>query len=277
MRRSPSVAAALTALVLLAGCAPAADDAGTLGAGRPSSSASSAGEPVAVPTPAEVTGYDCNIRPVDPAAYEERRPLSSLGAEGTAALTEAVQGMEGHPGFPPEDGWFVLASSATDIEILRAVTEPYEMGNGEIPPDHEYLAAKLIGQPGEEPRWMVWSSSPCALRLDYAELDVATVSFEVLPDPSSDRITFLVDEHACNSGQDAAGRVQLLALEETADRVEVAVGVRPRNVGATCEGNPATPFTVALSAPLGDREVVDTGLVIPRAVGLSPQIGMPTE
>ncbi|RIJ51496.1 hypothetical protein DZG00_08640 [Clavibacter lycopersici] len=275
MRRSPLVPAALLALVLLAGCAPGADDAGTLAAGDPPASSSS-GEPVAVPTPAEVTGYDCNIRPVDPEAFEARVPLSSLGAEGAAAFAETTQGMEGHPGYPPEDGWFVLAASATDIEIMRAVTEPYEMGNGEIPPDHEYVAAKRVEEPGEAPRWMEWSASPCALRLDYAELDVATVSFEALPDPSSDRITFLVDEHACNSGEDAAGRVQLLALEETDDRVEVAFGVRPRNVGATCQGNPSTPFTVALSAPLGEREVVDTGLVIPRPVGLSPQVGMPT-
>jgi hypothetical protein len=274
MRRSPLVPVALVTLVLLAGCAPAVDGAGTLAAGDPTASAS-AGDTAAVATPAEVVRYDCNIRPVDPAAFEERRPLSSLGAEGAAALTEAVQGMEGHPGFPPEDGWFVLAASETDIEIMRAVTEPYELGNGEIPPDHEYLAAKFIGQPGEEPAWMTWSSSPCALRLEYAELEVATVAFEVMPDPSSDRITFLITEHACNSGEDAAGRIQLLALEETEDRVEVAFGVQPRNVGAFCPSNPATPFTVALSAPLGEREVIDTGLVIPRPVGLNPQVGMP--
>ncbi|WP_445444880.1 hypothetical protein [Clavibacter sp. km3a] len=276
MRRSPLVPTALVALALLAGCAPAADRAGTLAASAPPAS-SSGGEPVAVPTPAEVTGYDCNIRPVDPAAFAERRPFSSLGAEGAAALAETTQGLEGHPGYRAEDGWFVLASSATDIEIMRAVTEPYEMGNGEIPPDHEYVAAKRVEEAGEQPRWMEWSASPCALRLDYAELDVATVSFEALPDPSSDRITFLIDEHACNSGDDAAGRVQLVALAETSDRVEVAFAVRPRNAGATCQGNPATPSTVALAAPLGDREVVDVGLVIPRPVGLAPQVGMPTE
>jgi hypothetical protein len=275
MRRSPSVIAALTALVLLAGCAPAADQAGTRVASAPPAAASDGG-PVAVPTPAEVVRYDCNIRPVDPEAFAERRPLSSLGQEGAAALAETTQGMEGHPGYPAEDGWFVLASSATDIEIMRAVTEPYEMGNGEVPPDHEYVAAKRIEEPGEAPRWMEWSASPCALRLEYADLEVATVAFDALPDPSSDRITFQVTEHDCNSGMDAAGRVQLVALEETGDRVEVAIAVRPRNSGASCPSNPATPFTVALSAPLGDREVVDTGLVIPRAVGLSPRIGMPT-
>jgi len=270
MRRSPLVPAALAAVLLLAGCAPAADPAGTLAAGDPPASSSSAGDPVAVPTPVEVTGYDCNGRPVDPAAFAEREPLSSLGEEGAAALAEATRGWEGHPGFPPEDGWFVLASSATDIEIMRAVTEPYDLGNGEIPPDHEYLAAKHVGQPGEEPAWTVWSASPCALRLDYAELDPPMIAFEVEPDPSADRLTFLVTESACNSGEDAAGRVQLVSLEETGDRVEVAFAVRPRHEGATCQGNPATPSTVALSAPLGDREVVDTGLVIPRPVGLRP-------
>ncbi|MFT2752394.1 hypothetical protein [Clavibacter sp. Sh2088] len=276
MRRSPLIPTALAALVLLAGCAPAADDdAGTLIASAPPAAASG-GEPVAVPTPAEVVRYDCNVRPVDPEAFAAHVPLSSLGQAGADALAEATRGQGDDRGFPEEDGWFVVASSATDIEIMRAVTEPYELGNGEIPPDHEYLAAKFIGQPGEEPAWMTWSSSPCALRLEHTDLGVATVAFEAMPDPSSDRITFLVTEHACNSGEDAAGRVQLLALEETEDRVEVAFGVRPRNVGAFCPSNPATPFSVALSAPLGEREVIDAGLVIPRPVGLNPQVGMPT-
>ncbi|OUE07989.1 hypothetical protein CMsap09_03490 [Clavibacter michiganensis] len=270
MRRSPFAPAALAAVLLLAGCAPAAGGASTLSAPVAAGGDGSADDPIADATPAETTGYDCNSRPVDPAAFAERRPLSSLGEDGMAALDEATRG-QGYEERLAEGGWSVLSASARSIELLRPVTEPYDLGNGEIPPDHEYLAVERVAEPGAEPAWMVWSSSPCALRLDHAGLELATVAFEESPDPGSDRLTFLVTEHACNSGQDAAGRVQLLVLEETDERVAVAFGVRPDDGEAEdCQGNPATPTAVALAAPLGDREVVDAGLVSPRPVGLRP-------
>ena len=271
MRRSPLIPAALAVLVLLAGCAPAADDAGTLAAPGTAAGGGSTRDPITAAIPAEVAGYDCNSRPVDPRAYEERKPLRSLGEDGAAALAEASEG-QAYEASLAEGGWSVLSASALRIEVMRAVAEPYDLGNGEIPPDHEYLAVARVADPGEEPTWMVWSSSPCALRLDHAGLELATVAFEDLPDPASDRLTFLVTEHACNSGEDAAGRVQLLVLQETDERVEVAFGVRPDedSGGEACHGNPGTPTTVALAEPLGDREVIDAGLEAPRPVGLRP-------
>jgi hypothetical protein len=49
--------------------------------------------------------------------------------------------------------------------------------------------------------------------------------------------------------------------------VQLHVGVRPPEADSvTCPSNPATPFSVELSQPLGDRAIVDASVVPPRPV-----------
>jgi len=63
------------------------------------------------------------------------------------------------------------------------------------------------------------------------------------------------------------GRIELVELTETADQVQLHVGVRPPEADSvTCPSNPATPFSVELSQPLGDRAIVDASVVPPRPV-----------
>ncbi len=241
MRRTPLATAALAALVLLSACASDAprsrDDA---------------------------TEYDCNGRTVDRAAYEGRAPLSG---SARTALAEAARAEGREMDLSDGAGWFTLAESATRVEAFRELEELEDLGTGGIPSDHEYLAIELVDMDGTGRSWHSWSSSPCALRLDLGGLGMATVALADAPDPASRDLEFLVDEHACNSGEGAAGRIAVVSLEESEGRIAVVLGVRPQGGEfATCPGGPATPFTVSLAEPVGDRVVVDEGLVLPRAV-----------
>lgn len=245
MRRTPLGPAVLAALLLLTGCVAASEDG-----------------------PAR---YDCDGRAVERTAFEARVPLADLDDGGRDALTEALQAEGFGRTVSSDDGWFVLTQSATSIEVMREITEPSDAADGEIPPDHEFLAIERVAPPGGQPAWTVWSSSSCALRVDLGQLEVPGVAFPEAPDPAATELRLLVRESACASGQDAEGRVRLVALEESDDRVTVTLGVRPLDAEAvSCPGNPDTPFTVSLSAPLGDREVVDAGLVVPRSVAVQP-------
>lgn len=247
MRRAPLVATVLVALLVLSGCAAAPR------------------------SPAEATEYDCNGRSVPRAALEERVALSD---EARGALTEAA-GAEGQEmDLSVDAGWFIVSESATRVEVLRALPELRDLENGEIPSDHEYLAVEMVDMDGTGRSWRTWSSSPCALRLELDGLGIATVALASAPDSTTRDLDLVVTERACNSGEGAEGRVEVVSLDETEERIEVVIGIRPRDQEfVDCPGNPATPFTVSLEEPVGDREVVDAGLVVPRAVASAAHPG----
>jgi hypothetical protein len=72
-------------------------------------------------------------------------------------------------------------------------------------------------------------------------------------------IHVLAQEWACNSGQDASGRI-VQNVQYGDDAVVVTLAVRPRGGAQTCQGNPATPFVVHLDQPVGSRSLQDGGL-----------------
>jgi hypothetical protein len=244
MRRTGQVALALVALLLLSGCAAAPR------------------------SPTEATEYDCNGRPVTREAFEERAPLSD---SARTALTEATRAEGREMDLSAGAGWFTLSESPRSIEVLRELPALEDLENGEIPSDHDYLAvARVRGEQGEGP-WRSWSSSPCALRLDLGGVGMPTVVLAHAPDPASRDLDLLVTEHECTSGEGAEGRIEVASLAESADRVEVVLAVRPLESSfVTCQGNPGTPFTVSLEEPVGDRTVVDAGLVLPRPMATAP-------
>jgi hypothetical protein len=115
-----------------------------------------------------------------------------------------------------------------------------------------------------EPGWYLRQSSRCALSVDLGGLTVPEISLQSLPDPRSRESTLLVTESSCNSGEDADGRIEVVSIDETDDRVSLILGVRPRRGDQNCPSNPATPFTVTLSEPQGERDLFDAGLAVPR-------------
>jgi hypothetical protein len=118
------------------------------------------------------------------------------------------------------------------------------------------------------------SSTTCVLNYDLSPLTAAEIRLDpsAPPDPSSRELALLVTERACNSGQNAEGRVRLVELIETADAVKVMIGVDPTRtdgaMGYTCLPNKPTPFTVTLAGPLGDRAILNGNLVDARPIEL---------
>lgn len=99
---------------------------------------------------------------------------------------------------------------------------------------------------------------------DY--LGEADLTLADTPSPDDASIDLLVTERACASGKGAEGRIELVELNETVEQIHLRIGVRRLRGGQECPGNPPTPFTVELSEPLGDREIVDASVIPPQSV-----------
>jgi len=72
----------------------------------------------------------------------------------------------------------------------------------------------------------------------------------------SQTIDLLVYERECASGQTAEDRIQPPEVAYRDEAVVVTIRVRPKSGGATCQGNPPTPYTLELEEPLGHRDLL---------------------
>ena len=79
------------------------------------------------------------------------------------------------------------------------------------------------------------------------------------PGPDTTELHLLVTEINCASGTPATGRIRPPALDWTDDALLVGITVTYRGGDQTCQGNPETPFTFELGAPLGARTLYDSG------------------
>jgi len=213
---------------------------------------------------AALVSYECNGRSVDAAQYAAGVRADELTGDAADALASASDDLGANA--TPEDlsQWVVTTESPTSITLLR----PYG-AVGDTGADHEVVIFEQVSElPATgESGWMLTSSAACALALDPAPLTPADVNLDpsALPTQDATELALLVTERACNGGADATGRVELITLEETEDAVIVGIAVEPPGDGmATCQTNPPTPFTVELESPLGDREIRDGALVVPR-------------
>ncbi|PXA65784.1 hypothetical protein [Cryobacterium arcticum] len=250
-----AVVGAAVAAVVLSGCAASE------GGGTPTSPAT--------PIASAVIGDDflCSGLSVTREAEKTRVPVSAIGEQGRAALAEAVWD-DGKPlDLPPEEDWYVATVTDDHVDILRdmaVVEDPYSGGTA---PDHQLLSVQWVEDSTNlSPGWYVFRSSRCALTVDLGELGVPEIELQSPPKPSSRQVQLLVTEQKCNSGEDAEGRIEVVDIDETDTLVSLVLGVRPRGGNQNCPSNPATPFTVTLSDPLGERTIVDAGLVDPRAL-----------
>jgi hypothetical protein len=102
-------------------------------------------------------------------------------------------------------------------------------------------------------------------------------SFRVEPaalDPAATEIPVLVTERACNSGEDARGRIVVSAIRADDDAVTVTLAVRTRGGAQSCPSNPETPFVLELEEPLGDRQLLDGSSIPARDATVCPDIAM---
>jgi|GEM_PF-990219 len=213
------------------------------------------------PGPTDAGVYACLGSAIPVEAVADPRPATQLGEDGQAAL--AAPDMNG---IDPAE-WFIASEEPEKVVLFRELSVPEDLGAGDVR-THERLEVGLV-----EPDagvWMVTAYGSCALTLDVPGGGTATVTLDpsAPPDPTSTEVALLVTEVACNSGEDAAGRVEIAFLMETDTAVEVVLAVEPRGGDHTCPSNPPTPFTLRLDAPLGDRQLVDASVVPGRPITL---------
>lgn len=166
--------------------------------------------------------------------------MSSLPDGPAGAVDDA-----GTPAFDPSLAWKVVHQSDDRVDLVRELDEPVDMLGGDVR-THASRSLELVTDDG---------------------LRVADLLLAEAPAPDDTAVDLLVQERGCASGQSAEGRVEIVELTETADEVQLRIGVRPPDADVwTCPGNPSTPFTVKLNESLGDRKIVDVSVVPPRPV-----------
>ena len=267
MRRRRGTAAlaalgAMLAVTVFAGCAgagPSPEEAGQAGA-------SSASEPAG---DSDATLL-CQGTAVSVRALRDAKPATDLDPDVVAVLEGPLMPIEA-----PLSDWVIETETAGYVVIMRPIEPPLDLGGGELV-DHDLVAISAGAEhaiPLTAP-WGLDRATSCALRIDLGGLVEARVALDpaAIPEAGDERISLLVTESACNSGDPATGRVELVELVETETTVEIVIGVRPdvNDDGSpsmhTCQGNPPTPFTVELRQPLGDRAILDAAVVPSRAI-----------
>ncbi len=165
----------------------------------------------------------------------------------------------------PDAGWIEVSRSGDDVVYLAPV--PGAEGSW------HYAS---VGRDGDG--WDVDGWGGCPLQPDVGP-GLGIASFRVAPDveldPTATAISVLVTERACNSGEDARGRIVVASIDEDDDAVTVVIAVRPRLGGQECPSNPETPFLLELAEPLGDRDLLDGSSVPPRDATVCPDIVCP--
>ncbi|MCD2441538.1 hypothetical protein LQ757_04520 [Agromyces sp. SYSU K20354] len=261
-RRMPGrlllVTPAVVAAAVLAGCATAAPSPGA----APSPSAPSSSD-------ADATLL-CGDSPVSVDALEQARPATELPPDVVAVLEGPSVPIEG-----PLSAWLIETESAEHVAIMRKVDPPQDLGGGDIR-DYQLVAISTGTEHAMPltPPWGLEAAGDCALTISLGDLIQADVVLDpdARPEPDDDAVALLVTERACNSGEPATGRVELVELVETETTVEVVIGVRPNRPDDggpavfTCPGNPPTPFTVDLEQPLGDRAILNAAVVPAREI-----------
>lgn len=116
---------------------------------------------------------------------------------------------------------------------------------------------------GFEKRGDVWQATGwggCSIDVSAPGFGSATTILDPNhePDPASTELHLLIMERECANGEAPIGRDVLPVITETDTTVEISTLVAPVAGGADCPGNPWHPIVATLSAPLGDRQVIDT-------------------
>jgi hypothetical protein len=184
----------------------------------------------------------------DPAALALRQVLAQTGPD---------------VGWLPDHGWREI--TRTDAEVTYLADAP----SGQ---DAPYAVVTVVREDG---RWLVAGWSQCRLLADVGP-DLGLATFRVDPGvelgPNDTQIPVLVTERACNSGQDARGRIVDPQIVLDDDAVTVVFAVTPRAGDHDCPGNPETPHLLVLPEALGERTLLDGSELPPRDATVCPDV-----
>lgn len=227
-------------LVVIAGCG-----------GDGSSDAVSAPAPsAAAPVSSDVVF--CFNQKVPLERLQNPTPATEFSANGKEALTG-----ESVPDLGDLREWSIVDDQPKYVSLIRELSKPRDEGQGFVR-THRMIAISKLDAPNVQ-GWMMTAAQECELRRSVEGLNPATVTLDpdALPQPADREVRLLVTERECASGNPATGRVQAPLVEPASDAVRVVIGVSPQPGNQNCPGNPATPYTLALPEPLGDRPLLD--------------------
>lgn len=246
MRMSRSLAAAL--LLVVAGC-------GSAGTRDVTASGPAAG-PATSPTDVDVM-VSCRGDLAWPvSAMTDRLPNAQSGDLLPALEDFAADGGMDLPPLLRDErvdagDWFVLAR---DGHAAAVATGPWTASGP--------AGGAQVMQLENDNGWKVTSWGDCDRLVPFLADGAQWVEIVgVEGGRDTDRPTLLVDEAACTSGRDPRTHLRKPSIVETADSVTVAWTSDPNPDGvAACPSNPVVPVEVRLSAPLGDRSLLDASV-----------------
>ena len=193
-------------------------------------------------------------------------PISLLDEPGNAEglddpAAEALRGHLAEPGadfaWLPNAGWREVVRTEDRVVFLA------DAAQGGDPPYAEVTVER------DGAGWRVAGWGQCRLQAAVGP-GFGLGSFRIAPgvplEPGLTEIPVLVIERACNSGQDALGRIVQPRILFEAETVTIIFAIRPREGDHDCPSNPETPFLLVLPEPLGNRTLLDGSEVPPRDV-----------
>lgn len=212
---------------------------------------------------APISRLTCGGGPAFDIAALNRPGAAELNVDPAAAALRAhVTGGGMETEWLPDEGWIEASRSATDVLYLARGDD------GSL-----YSVTVELA----EGAWRVDGWGGCTPQPELP-LGVNLATFRVAPgaalDPDVTEIEVLVTETACNSGQDARGRILPPRVITDAETVIVVMTVRARGGGQECPSNPETLFVLELPEPLGDRLLLDGSSVPPRDATACPDVAM---
>jgi hypothetical protein len=169
-------------------------------------------------------------------------------ALSTALRTELERGrFDGYP----DTGWRLVWSDDTTALFIAGV-----------PPFARTFTMRFA-----DDRWQAGAGGGCgALRIAPPEgAGWATWTIGARPPSDTASFTVFVDDPSCSGTQSAGDRILPPHIDERDDQVIITFTVTPLPPGSyTCIGHAATPYTVTLQQPIGERALFDGGTWPPR-------------
>lgn len=216
----------------------------------------------------EVTRARCGGVSFDPAVLTTAPGVESLPSDLADAVGPGGRGRA----FDAELDWRVVQRDDEQVGLLRSLDAPFDNGPGDVREYQAIALLRMVDNPTlPDGTWMRTSRSTCTPQVvPPDDVGDAILQLADTPDSAATSLEVLVTEGACASGRSAEGRIELLQLIETDEQVRLHVGVRPLDGPQDCPSNPATPVTVELESPVGDRAIMNAGLVPPRELIVAP-------
>ncbi|HSM02313.1 MAG TPA: hypothetical protein VK960_07755 [Acidimicrobiia bacterium] len=166
-----------------------------------------------------------------------------------AAIEPFLDSAEGR--YWPQEGWQLLHQTGEQATLVAPAADGT-------------LAYMWLTREDEGWRWGGSSISGSVCDLQYAiPAGLNTVGWRLdpskpEPEPDATELYVLITERECVDGREIGDRLIGPQVVMTGTEVRLAFAAEPPPGDThSCPGNPETPFTVMLPAPLGDREIVD--------------------